>query len=467
MKPIDLHNGKLRLYEPLLMTVLRVWDALLGVVLLLLLGVYFHRYIPHIWEVAALLFLLTMISFHAVGIYQSWRFSSPRYEISQIFFGCFILFSILVLAGYFLEVSHEFSRNLVISWMVIWPTAMALERILIRTFLRYYRKRGYNVRRAVIAGAGNIGQRLVQIISENPWSGTQLVGFFDDKVKKPVGGYPILGDLKALPEYAKEQKIDIVYLALTVQVEPKIQFLLSELADSTVSVYFIPDIFLLDLVLGGNVTYFENIPVITLRASPIQGIDTLFKRIEDLVIASIVLFLTSPLFLIIIIALKFTSHNPGIFKQWRYGLNGQPIQIYKFRTLDVSEDGYDFKQVRKDDPRVTRFGAFLRQTSLDELPQLINVIQGRMSLVGPRPHPVAMNEQYRKLVPGYMLRHKVKPGLTGLAQVNGFRGETDTIHKIEKRIEYDLEYLRQWSIFLDLKILVQTLLNFAWRTNAY
>jgi len=467
MKPIDLHNGKQRPYEPLLMTVLRLWDGLLGIILLLLLSVYFHRYIPHIWEVGALVFFLILICFHSVGLYHSWRFSSLRYEMSQIFFGCFILFSILVLAGYFLKVSHEFSRNLAISWMVIWPTVMALERFAIRTFLRYYRKKGYNVRRAVIAGAGNVGQRLMQIIGENPWSGTQLIGFFDDKMKKPVGGYPILGDLNALPEYAKEQKIDIVYLALTVQVEPKIQFLLSELADSTVSVYFIPDIFLLDLVLGGHVTYFENLPVITLRDSPIQGIDTLFKRIEDLVIASIVLLLTSPLFLIIIIVLKFTSHNPSIFKQWRYGLNGKPIQIYKFLTMDVCEDGYHFKQARKNDPRVTRFGAFLRQTSLDELPQLINVIQGRMSLVGPRPHPVAMNEQFRKLVPGYMLRHKVKPGLTGLAQVNGFRGETDTIHKIEKRIEYDLEYLRQWSIFLDLKILAQTLLHFAWRTNAY
>ena len=472
MKPFvnqeaQIKSGKLRPYEPLLMTLLRVWDALLGAVFFIGLSVIFHRFMPHIWEAVFFIFFITMVFFHAVGLYRSWRFSSFQYEIYQIFFGCFILYAFLFLVGYFLKVSHEFPRSVVISWMVIWPIVMATERVLIRTILRRYRRKGHNVRRAVIAGAGKTGRQLAHLITENPWSGTLLMGFFDDKVKRPVGDYPILGDLNALPEYVKRQRLDIVYLALPLQKEPKIQSLLRELADSTVSIHFIPDIFFLDLILGGNITYFDNIPVIALLDTPIRGINTLFKRVEDLALASIVLLLASPLLIAIALGVKFTSRGPILFKQWRYGLNAQPIKIYKFRTMNVCEDGYTFTQVTKDDPRLTPFGAFLRRTSLDELPQFINVIQGRMSLVGPRPHPVAMNEEYRKLVPGYMLRHKVKPGITGLAQVNGFRGETETLDKIEKRVDYDLEYLRQWSFLLDLKILAQTLLNHAWRTNAY
>lgn len=460
-------RGKLRPYEPLLMTLLRVLDASLGAALFIGPIAFLDMDSPYIWEATILIFFMIMVCFHAVGLYRSWRFSSLQYEISQIFLGCFILYAFLFSIGYFLKVSHEFSRHVMICWMVIWPIVMAAERIIIRTILRRYRRKGHNVRRAVIAGAGKMGEQLAHMITENPWSGTRILGFFDDKAKKPVGGYPILGDLKALPEYAKKERLDIVYVALSMQTEPKIQLLFRELADSTVSVYFIPDLFLLDLIIGGSVTYFENLPVIALRDTPIRGINVLFKRVGDLVLAGIILLLTSPLFLAIALGLKFGSRGHILFKQWRYGLNGEPIKIYKFRTMNVSEDGYNFKQVSRDDPRVTRFGAFLRRTSLDELPQFINVIQGRMSLVGPRPHPVAMNEEYRKLVPGYMLRHKVKPGITGLAQVNGFRGETDTLDKIEERVEYDLEYLRQWSLLLDLKILAQTFLNRAWRTNAY
>ena len=198
-----------------------------------------------------------------------------------------------------------------------------------------------------------------------------------------------------------------------------------------------------------------------------RGFNSLLKRAEDIVLSLGILFLASPVILLAALAIKLTSRGPVLFKQWRYGLDGQPIEIYKFRTMTVCEDGYEFKQAVPCDPRVTSFGAFLRRTSLDELPQLINVLQGRMSIVGPRPHPVALNESFRKKVPGYMLRHKVRPGITGLAQINGWRGETDTLEKMEKRIEQDLEYLRQWSIFLDLKIIALTIWNGAWKTNAY
>jgi putative colanic acid biosynthesis UDP-glucose lipid carrier transferase len=249
--------------------------------------------------------------------------------------------------------------------------------------------------------------------------------------------------------------------------ENKVQKLLQELADTTASVFLVPDIFFFDLILGGSLIHFDSIPAIALRDTPIRGINLLFKRMEDLVIAGIILLLASPIMLAVALGIRFTSSGPIIFKQWRYGLNGEPFQVYKFRTMTLCEDGYTFEQATRNDPRVTPLGSFLRRTSLDELPQFFNVLQGRMSVVGPRPHPTAMNETYRKLVPGYMLRHKVKPGITGMAQVNGFRGETETLEKIEKRLKYDLEYLRRWSLLLDLQIIGRTILIGAWRNNAY
>jgi putative colanic acid biosynthesis UDP-glucose lipid carrier transferase len=309
--------------------------------------------------------------------------------------------------------------------------------------------------------------RLVRWIDDNPWVGTKVLGFFDDKLTGEVAGFPILGKLTSIPTYLRDNNTDVVYLTLPWRAESKIQRLLKELADSTASIHIIPDIFFFDLIFGGSVTYLGNLPAISLRDTPLRGINSLIKKMEDILLASAILLFTSPIMLIIAIAIKLTSPGPILFKQWRYGLNGHPIRVYKFRTMTVCEDGYTFRQATKCDARVTRVGAFLRRTSLDELPQFINVLQGRMSIVGPRPHPVALNEEYRKLVPGYMLRHKVKPGITGLAQINGWRGETDTFEKMEQRVEQDLEYLRRWSFVLDLKIIAKTLLNGAWRANAY
>jgi len=460
-------NGMLKPYEPMLMTLFRLLDAYLGAVLFFWINSYFDLYPPHAKEAGLIIFILSISVFHQMGIYRSWRFSSIRSEIHNIFSGCFILYAILFLIGYFLEILGEFGRVGVITWTLLWPVLLSAERVFIRLFLRHFRRKGHNLKRAVIAGVGEMETHLVRLISNNPWAGTEIKGVFDDRALMEVSGFPYLGSLKSLPDYVKKEKIDIVYIALPLKAEEKIQSILKELGDSTASVYFIPNFFFLDLVLGGSVLYFENFPVVALRDSPIRGINTLFKRIEDLFLATLILIILSPVMLIIAAAIKFTSRGPILFKQWRYGLNGESILVYKFRTMTVCEDGIRFKQATKNDPRVTRVGAFLRRNSLDELPQLINVIQGRMSLVGPRPHPVAMNEAYRKLVPGYMLRHKVKPGITGLAQIKGFRGETDTLEKMEKRIVYDLEYLRQWSLFTDLKIIVKTILNGSWRTNAY
>jgi putative colanic acid biosynthesis UDP-glucose lipid carrier transferase len=214
----------------------------------------------------------------------------------------------------------------------------------------------------------------------------------------------------------------------------------------------------------GNV---GDLPVVSISETPFYGVDGFVKRVEDIILSGLFLLLVAIPMIFIAIGVKLSSSGPIIFRQHRYGLRGNEIDVWKFRTMTVSENNDKVVQAKKSDPRVTRFGAFLRRTSLDELPQLINVLQGKMSLVGPRPHAVAHNEQYRKQVDRYMLRHKVKPGITGLAQVNGWRGETDTLDKMQKRIEFDLAYIQNWSLFLDLKIIYQTMFKVFYDKNAY
>ncbi len=448
------------------MTQLRLLDAFMGTALFFLTYKYCNEMPPSKENVGFILFFLILLVLNQTGIYQSWRFSSPRHEIYKIILGCasvyIALFSILNL----LNISHWVSHTAFFYWMIAWPAFLSLGRIVIRLTLRWLRKRGLNTKKAIIVGANDMGIELASLIMENPWSGMQLLGFFDDNIIV-TDKISVLGRLNQIVPFVSANHVDIVYISLSMHEQPKIHDVLRRLKDSTVSVYFIPDFFFVDLMIGGHLTYFENFPVIALQASPIIGINSFVKRTFDVLVSFVALILLTPFFLCIAIALKMSNNGQIIFKQWRYGLNGQPIQIYKFRTMTASEDGYCFNQATPNDPRVTRLGAFLRKNSLDELPQFLNVLIGDMSLVGPRPHPVAMNEAYRKLVPGYMLRHKVKPGITGLAQINGFRGETDTMDKIESRLKYDIAYIRSWSLWNDIKILFITVLSGSWRTNAY
>jgi putative colanic acid biosynthesis UDP-glucose lipid carrier transferase len=265
------------------------------------------------------------------------------------------------------------------------------------------------------------------------------------------------GRLADLAAFVKANRVDAIYVALPMASQPRILKLLDELRDTTASIYFVPDIFLYDLI-QARMDDVNGIPVVAVCESPFYGVNGMVKRLEDVVLSLLILTLISPVLLAIAIAVKVSSPGPIIFRQRRYGLDGQDIVVYKFRSMRVMEDGCDVPQARREDPRITPIGAFLRRTSLDELPQFINVLQGRMSIVGPRPHAVAHNETFRKLIKGYMVRHKVKPGITGLAQVMGARGETATLDKMQARIEYDLEYLRNWSLRLDLQIILRTTL---------
>ena len=248
--------------------------------------------------------------------------------------------------------------------------------------------------------------------------------------------------------------------------QPRILQVLDALKDSTASIFFVPDMFVTDLIQGhaGSVC---GMPVISVCETPFRGGNGFVKRASDIVLSLLILLLISPVLLVIALLVKLTSPGPIIFRQRRYGLDGKEILVYKFRSMTVTEDGARVQQATKNDQRITPLGAILRKTSLDELPQFINVLQGRMSIVGPRPHAVSHNEMYRKLIKGYMVRHKVKPGITGWAQVNGFRGETDTLDKMQGRIDYDLDYLRNWSLKLDLYIIFKTVRVVAGDRQAY
>jgi putative colanic acid biosynthesis UDP-glucose lipid carrier transferase len=460
-------KNRIQHHEHPFLTFNRIWDALAGVALFLGLSVFYEMYQEVYLVVALLILLMILVSFHAVGLYESWRVISIRDEARLILHGCVGVYVMLLATGYSLKVSDVFSRRVFFTWLIVWPLLLTAERVIVRAMLRRHRRNGEAMRRCVIAGAGELGGRLARSLEITPWMDSLINGYFDDDRCEAPTPHPVLGDLCFLPEYVRRHSVDMVYLALPLRAQAKIDWLLRELADSTASVCLVPDIFFNDLILGGSVTYLQNLPLIALRDTPFKGVNVLLKRLEDLVLAALMLIAFCPVMAAAAIAVKSSSRGPILFKQWRYGLNGHAIMVYKFRTMTVCEDGYSFNQAIRSDPRVTCVGAFLRRTSLDELPQLINVIQGRMSLVGPRPHPVALNEEYRRLVPGYMLRHKVKPGITGLAQVNGLRGETDTLDKMKKRVELDLQYLQRWSVFLDLKIIGQTIWRNAWRTNAY
>ncbi|HBX6717350.1 TPA: undecaprenyl-phosphate glucose phosphotransferase, partial [Klebsiella pneumoniae] len=298
-----------------------------------------------------------------------------------------------------------------------------------------------------------------------PWLGFVVVGIYNP-TKIDSDDIEYKGDFQKLIDDAKSGKIDRIYIAMKMSDEKEMKELIRSLTDTTCSVILIPDIFTFN-ILQSRTEDVNGVPVVPLFDTPLNGINMVFKRLEDIILAAIIILLISPILLVIAAVVKATSPGPVIFKQTRYGMDGKPIKVWKFRTMKVMENDDTVKQATKNDVRVTRVGSFLRKTSLDELPQFFNVLFGGMSIVGPRPHAVAHNEQYRNLIEGYMLRHKVKPGITGWAQINGWRGETDTLDKMQKRVEFDLEYIREWNIWLDLKIIFLTIFKGFVNKSAY
>jgi putative colanic acid biosysnthesis UDP-glucose lipid carrier transferase len=385
--------------------------------------------------------------------------SPPDRVVFNILLGWGWTAGLMLALGFATDHIYDFPTMVIVHWLWFAPACQLVAHWGLRLAAPHLVRLQGPPLRAVVVGMNEQGASLADRITSAPYAGIELVGFFDDRTPERVYGserHRMLGRIADIATFVKANRVQLIYLSLPMASQPRIKELLDALKDTTASVYFVPDMFVTDLI-QGRTDSVCGLPVISVCETPFRGPAGVLKRIEDIVLASIILVLISPLLLVIAILVKATSPGPVIFRQRRYGLDGQEILVYKFRSMRVTEDGDRIEQARKNDARVTRIGAILRKTSMDELPQFVNVLQGRMSIVGPRPHAVAHNEMYRGLIKSYMVRHKVKPGITGWAQVNGFRGETDSLEKMEGRIRCDLDYLRNWSLRLDLLIIFRTI----------
>jgi putative colanic acid biosynthesis UDP-glucose lipid carrier transferase len=362
---------------------------------------------------------------------------------------------------------HLDARVFVYSVASIPPALWIAQSLLLGAFLR--RSSTPPPKRSIaVVGLTDVGMHWASRLTGNG-AYDSTVNFFDDRHEDRLpADYSgtLAGSVAQMPEFVRANKVQSVYITLPISQHHRIVQIIEGLRDCTASIYFVPDLLNFDLV-QARVECVHGVPLLAIRASPFVGTAALTKRATDLFVSGIALAVLAAPMLLIAATIRLTSKGPAIFKQRRYGLDGEEIYVLKFRTMAVMEDGAaQYVQVTRKDPRVTRVGAVLRATSLDELPQLINVFMGSMSIVGPRPHAIAVNERYRALIPNYMVRHKVKPGITGLAQINGCRGGDD-LESMTRRIEYDLAYLRNWSIGLDFSIIFRTAAT-VWRDrNAY
>ncbi len=385
---------------------------------------------------------------------------SPWRALRHITVGWLALSGLLLFFGYASSYLTEFGSHYLLTWWWVASLSLIGAHFLLKAAAPMIRGLQGPVQCVVVAGMNEQGVELAQRLSDDLYANVRTLGFFDDRESERRTGKdehaPLLGTIMELPEYVKTHHVDVIYLSLPMASQHRILALLDGLRDTTGSIYFVPDTFVTDLI-QGRLDSVNGIPVVAVCETPFTGFNGIVKRTTDIVLSLLILMLISPLLVLIALCIKLTSRGPVIFKQRRYGLDGSEIIVYKFRSMKVMEDGSTVPQAQQDDPRLTPIGAVLRRFSLDELPQFLNALQGRMSIVGPRPHAVAHNELYRSLIKGYMRRHKVSPGITGWAQVNGCRGETDTLDKMQSRINYDLDYLRNWSLRLDLYIITKTI----------
>lgn len=398
--------------------------------------------------------LLANLVFNRMGLYTAWRSDSLPSEIGRLIFSWSIVLGLMSLFIFYSKSGENYSRIWVLIWFAVAWLLLIAGRIVLRVILRMLRKRGFNQRRIIIVGEGSLATDLQARIETSPWMGLQVIN--------SVKAHGVNLELMVV-----QNQIDQVWVALPLSQEEVVREILNNLSLTSVEVRYVPDLFTLRLF-SHSITEVAGLPVINLSGSPMVGLSRVIKALEDRVLAVLILVLISPLMLLIAVLVKFGSPGPVFFRQARLGWGGKPFTVMKFRTMVVHEetDGV-LVQATKGDARITQIGAFLRKTSLDELPQFLNVLNGSMSVVGPRPHAISHNDEYKTKVDDYMLRHRVKPGITGWAQINGYRGETDTLDKMEKRIEYDLYYIENWSLWLDLKIIFLTIFKGFVNRNAY
>ncbi|MEO8020208.1 MAG: undecaprenyl-phosphate glucose phosphotransferase [Pseudomonadota bacterium] len=369
-----------------------------------------------------------------------------------------ILVALIGAVVYLAGLAPTLDTGLLFSWFALTPSVLYVGQWGARRWLTSS-LRGRQPQRAVIVGVTDLGARLEDALRSDSLLRTDIVGYFEDRESSRLIARvdaPVLGNCASLADFVTRNQIDQVFITLPMSRDARIVAMLEALHDSTASIYFVPDIFAFNLI-QARFDILGGVPVVAIRETPFYGAAWLIKRMSDVGIASAALLILAPLLALVALAIRLDSVGPVLFRQKRYGLDGREILVLKFRSMSVIEDGKQaFSAASRGDARITRVGAFLRRTSIDELPQLFNVLEGSMSIVGPRPHAVAMNEHYRREIPGYMVRHKVKPGITGWAQVNGYRGGDD-LESMRKRIELDLAYLRHWSLWLDFRILFKTI----------
>ena len=449
----------------------RITDILVILFILFLGAPYTNFYNVEGYLVAG---LSAVVIFGLVGrftdIYTSWSGRPLSDEAIRVTLAWILTFMSLVFIAFITKTSEQFSRVVLVAWLIATPVLLISARFILRQIFSRLRKMGVNNRTVAIVGMTRNGLNFAKDLESKPEFGYKVAGFYDDREdrihKDVLNHYQNLGDFDDMIKSARNGEWDQIYIALPVEARKRMLRLLDQLSDSATPVRLLPDFFTTNLLKSKFIEIADN-PVLCIYDSPFSADHAFIKRVEDLLVGSIILTLISPILVAIAIAVKVTSKGPVLFKQTRYGQKGEKIRVWKFRSMTVCEDGDTVTQATRGDSRYTKIGAFLRRTSLDELPQFFNVLQGTMSIVGPRPHAVAHNEQYRQIIPGYMLRHLVKPGITGWAQVNGWRGETNTIHKMRKRIEFDLEYMREWSLWLDMKIIFLTIFRGFNDKNAY
>ncbi|HIP95047.1 MAG TPA: undecaprenyl-phosphate glucose phosphotransferase [Leucothrix sp.] len=449
----------------------RTVDILIILLTLFLGSLYTNFYNTEGYLIAG---LSAVVIFGLVGrftdIYTSWSGRPLRDEAVRVLIAWLLTFLSLIFIAFVTKTSEQFSRVVLIAWLVATPILLILARFLLRVIFAHLRRLGINNRTVVIVGMTQNGFHFARDLENKPEFGYNVVGFYEDRSERAyneiLNHYSLLGNFDDMILAARRGEWDQIYIALPVEARSRMLRLLDELSDSATPIRLLPDYFTTNLLHSKFIEIADN-PVLCIYDSPFSADHAFIKRIEDLLLGSIILTLISPILLAIAAAVKLTSKGPVLFKQTRYGLKGEKILVWKFRSMTVCEDGDTVTQATRGDSRYTKIGEFLRKTSLDELPQFFNVLQGTMSIVGPRPHAVAHNEQYRTLIPGYMLRHMIKPGITGWAQINGWRGETNTIYKMRKRVEFDLEYMREWSLWLDLKIIFFTIFRAFTDKNAY
>ena len=451
--------------EPALLAVLKQLEPLGAVATLALCALAYRiPFTPAIGAVAVLTFVISGRVFGRLHRDEELSGKPVTVILGRIILEWLTVVCVLLLAGFAFKVTAQFSRLMMLTWFVVSPlTLYAVHMGRLRA--RWLISNSDLAPSYLIIGANSVGFELFRRL---PRKG--FLGFFDfrsiDRLPDTIDPAHLVGHCKDVAEFARTHGVTSIYIALPLSNVPRIGEMVRELRDTTASIYFVPDVFAFDLI-QGRLVEINGMPAISVCDTPFHGMDAVMKRVTDVALAGSALLLLAPLMLLIALAVKLTSRGPVLFRQRRYGLNGEEIMIYKFRSMTVCEDGAVVTQATRQDARVTPLGRFLRSTSLDELPQLLNVLEGKMSVVGPRPHAVAHNELYRKLINGYMIRHKVRPGITGWAQVNGLRGETETVDKMRERVRFDLEYLSHWSPWMDVKIIARTLWVIARDRNAY